>query len=314
MFTQRNSDGIESSELQVRAAQCTYDSEYFGKVPLRGTLLPRIDANTGNCIGWIISLGLLEPNVTLRLNNNIDRRLSREVMWEVYAVSYDRILSRLSFYQEVVTRHCDAMSNPEIHTVLDIGAGTGIPTIRMLDLNKEVTAVEINQAMSNRLASKLKDRHRQSFKLILDTAEALPSLMDRTFDGVNVLLAMFSMSNPFAALDEAIRLLKVGGTIAITEPRACFDVEDLMSAAEQSLRSSGKMQGVEADWQRIQVVAPLIQETIKDVEAKADTTQSGRPWNAETIEQILRDSRFADVSFRPSHNGNCATITGRKTC
>ena len=249
---------------------------------------------------------------TTKYEEAIDRRLSHEIMWEVYAASYDRILSELPFYQEVVERHCDAMSGSEIHSILDIGAGTGIATLRLIGLGKRVTAVDVNGAMLRRLFAKLGAGNSPLLSIVQDTAERMPQLGDGTFDGVSVLLAFFDMDDPWSALREAIRVLKPGGKLIITDPRSCFDVKELMSAAEQSLRSRNLLSVLGDDWHRIQTVAPLIRDTIDTIQSPAAKKQSESRWNAEEILQMLRTAGFRELKFLESHVGNCATISGRK--
>lgn len=238
-------------------------------------------------------------------NKAFSTQISRKLL-------YDHILSELPFYQEVVERHYTAMKPAHIRTVLDVGAGTGIPTLRLLDLGKHVTAVDISRAMLQKLYSKLDAGHAMRLTVIEDTAESLPHLPDASFDGVSVLLAFFDMHDPWSALGETQRLLKPGGTLIVTEPRACFNVDQLMTAAEESLRAKGLLEKLAADWKRIQSVAPLIRDTIRDSQARTTGTSLEQNWHAEAILEIMRRDEFSNLTFCESHLGNCATITGKK--
>ena len=53
-------------------------------------------------------------------------------------------------------------------------------------------------------------------------AELLPMADDAFFTGVSILLALFDMNDPESALGTAIRILKPGGKIVITELKRCF--------------------------------------------------------------------------------------------
>jgi ubiquinone/menaquinone biosynthesis C-methylase UbiE len=166
--------------------------------------------------------------------------------------------------------------------------------------------------MLQKLYSKLNPRHDERLTIIEDTAESLPHLPDASFDGASVLLAFFDMNDPLSALRESLRLLKPGGILIVTEPRACFNVDQLMTAAEESLRAKGLLEGLAADWRRIQTVAPLIRDTILDIQARTTATPSQQGWHAEAILEIMRRDGFSNLTFRESHLGNCATITGKK--
>jgi ubiquinone/menaquinone biosynthesis C-methylase UbiE len=224
-------------------------------------------------------------------------------LWEVYAASYDCILCELPFYQEVVDRHCATMSTSGISSVLDIGAGTGSVTVRLLRGGKHVTAVDVNEAMLRRLESKITPEWSDRLTIIDDTAERLPHFPDAVFDGVTVLLAFFDMDDPIAALGEAQRVLKPGGTLVITEPRECWNLTELMTAAQEALRSRGVLERLANDWKRIQAIAPLVSDAVQDKQSRK---------SAEAILDILRRNGFTGLTFRESHLGNCATITGSK--
>jgi len=303
---------LETADLNISVVECCYRSDRFGPTRLRVTELPSIDTASGMCAGSLLSLEPHDIADPTALQTAIDRRLSHEVLWEVYAASYDRILPEMPFYQEVVKRHCTAMEPAPIRTVLDVGAGTGVPTLRLLDLGKRVTAVDINRAMLQKLYSKLDARQAERLAVIEDTAESLPHLPDASFDGVSVLLAFFDMADPLSALRETQRLLKPGGILIVTEPRACFNVDELMTAAEASLRAKGLLERLSADWKRIQSVAPFIRDTIRDIQARTTATPLVQHWNAEAIFEIMHQDGFSNLTFRESHLGNCATIMGQK--
>jgi ubiquinone/menaquinone biosynthesis C-methylase UbiE len=148
--------------------------------------------------------------------------------------------------------------------------------------------------------------------VVEDTAERLPHLPDGAFDGVTVLLAFFDMDDPPAAFREARRLLRPGGTLVVTEPRASFDVAGLMAAAEQALRDRGRLDALAADWKRIQTVAPLVRDAVRDVHDRRAAATAKQDWHAEALHDALRRDGYADLMFRESHFGNCATVTGVK--
>ena len=198
------------------------------------------------------------------------------------------------------------MNSATIMDVLDIGAGTGNVSIELLKANKNITAVDTSLAMLKQFYRKIDETMVKNLTIIEDTAERLPHLFSNSFDGVTVLLAFFDMLNPFAALDEAIRLLKPGGTLIVTEPKACFNVTELMAHAEEYLHKQDLMNRLEEDWQRIQTVAPHINKKIQDAQSSDKTTL--QPWHAEALHEILTERGFVDLSFEDSHLGNCATI------
>ncbi len=302
---------LDTDDLRPAVSHFRYRSDRFGTVTIRGCELPCVDTTLGTCTGSALSLEILEIEDIGAFREAIDLRLGHELMWEVYAASYDRVLTELHFYQEVVERHVVALQPDAIRSVLDVGAGTGTLTAHLLGLGKRVTAIDTSRAMLAKLSTKVKDECLSRLLVIEDTAERMPQLADISFDGVNVLLAFFDMQNPAAALREVQRVLRPGGTLVITEPRRCFDVRQLMSAAEASLRASGLLDQLAGDWKRIKVVAPLVRDAIV-CHAQNTPSSSGDGWHAESILDRLERDEFTDLTFRESHLGNCATITGTK--
>jgi ubiquinone/menaquinone biosynthesis C-methylase UbiE len=299
---------LDTADVRVTTAECRYNSDHLGSLTLRACELPCINTASGACLGSLLSLEILDIQDWAAFRQAVDRRLGHEVMWDVYAASYDRVLPELPFYKEVVDRHRASLEEERVRKVLDLGAGTGSVAVHLLKLGKHVTTVDIGRAMLARLYAKVDDADAGKLTIIEDTAESLPQLRDATFDGVNVLLAFFDMGDPGAALGEALRLLKRGGKLIVTEPRACFNVNQLMAFAEESLQTQGLFEQLAADWTRIQTVAPLIRDRVQDPGSPASRTG----WHAEAILEHLRRKKFRNLTFQESHLGNCATISGIK--
>jgi ubiquinone/menaquinone biosynthesis C-methylase UbiE len=302
---------LETREIRIATQECRVETECFGRARLRVSELPRLDP-AGFCDGSIIGLEILELTGHEAFRTALDRRLGEEILWEVYAASYDRILPELPFYQEVVERHCEALSTEAIGSILDVGAGTGNVAIRLLGLGKRVVAVDTSRAMLACLVRKAREGNYDRLTIVEDTAEHLPQMPDASVDAVNVLLALFDMNDSFRALGEATRILKPGGLIVATEPRECFDVRPLMVVAEESLRDRGLLELLDNDWRRIESVAPLIRDSVTQTRSHGPTIRDRSPWHAEALIEWLRQSGFRDLTFRESHLGNCATITGQK--
>lgn len=307
---QKESVGV--GELRTAVSTCSYKSAKYGIATLRTSVVPGIDRETGHRIGSMVQVEVLEIDQKRQFQESLEERWRHELMWDVYAASYDRVLPHISFYQEVVDRHCRAMSQPGIQDILDVGAGTGNVTVRLLGQGKRVTAVDVGTSMLEKLFRKLGETTEGDITVIEDSAESLPELGDGSFDGVTALLAFFDMQNPFAALSEAMRLLKPGGTLILTEPKECFNVEELMNEAERVLRERGLLQTLQEDWIRVQTVKVILNQTIQQIQHPGETSECNRPWNAETASSILRDGGFEDLTMDDSHLGNCATITAGK--
>ncbi|QEH38893.1 Ubiquinone/menaquinone biosynthesis C-methyltransferase UbiE [Aquisphaera giovannonii] len=308
------SDGpflLQTEEIRAVVAECTVATGPFGPARLRCCEMPILDPETGLCVGSSLGLEVAEMADVESFRRAVDLRLGHDLLWDVYAASYDRILTEMPFYLEVLDRHREALSPDAVGSVLDLGAGTGNLALQLLDLGKAVVAVDVGRAMLDRLRRKLGGSHAGRIVVVEGSAEELPGLADGSFDGVNILLALFDMADPARALAEAIRTLRPGGVLAVTEPRACFDVDRLMAFAEEALHARGVYESLAEDWTRIRAVAPLIHDVIADSEGHA-AIKKGKTLHAEAILDRLRAEGFEHLTFRESHHGNCATITGTK--
>jgi hypothetical protein len=76
------------------------------------------------------------------------------LVFEAYATGYDRVLSKLPNYRDMLERHVKKIApGPGMH-VLDLGAGTGNLTVAVLAQGTQVTAVDVNVAMLAQLRAK----------------------------------------------------------------------------------------------------------------------------------------------------------------
>jgi len=221
------------------------------------------------------------------------------LIWDNYAVSYDKILTRLSIYRTVLARHVAAMSTDDIHTVLDVGSGTGNVTLPLLRAGKSVTVVERSAGMMELLRQKalaLVDPRLSPYE---QSAEKLPFPEGR-FDGVTILLALFAMDKPLLALAEAVRVLRPGGFLVATEPKSTFELEPLLAFAETELKASGYFDELENDWKRVSGVNRRID------------PGAGPKLPIEQIIVRLQEWGFTEVRAEDSHLGNCQTVWARK--
>jgi ubiquinone/menaquinone biosynthesis C-methylase UbiE len=302
----------ETSDLQVTRHRGDFRSPRFGNLSCCVSELPCIHSDSGKWIGSMVSVEIVAGDALNRFEAALDKALSHGLLWEVYASSYDRILPELFFYREALERHCAALADERIRSVIDIGAGTGLQMERLLRMGKTVTAVEVSRAMLRRLRGRAARAPNSCCFVIDDTAEDLPQLVSRSFDAATILLAFFDMRDPWRALCEADRLIVPGGIIVLTDPRATFQVEPLMRAAKEALVSSGQFAELESDWNRIETVAPLVRDRVARGQSYvADNADTGG-WNVESAYEWLKDEGYQHLTIVDSHLGNCATVIGRK--
>lgn len=279
---------------------CLFHSIEFGKINLCRSAINHLNPENGEYQGMTVFWELLWLEREQLFREVLHREHQRRLLWETYAISYDRVLPRLPFYRDVVERHLATLSSPEVVDILDLGAGTGNVAVPLAQKGRRVSAVDTSRAMLARMRGKIPDAESDNLIILEQNAENLPQWMNESFDGINILLALFDMYDPLAALQEAIRVLRPGGLLVVTEPKRCFNLQSLLVFAETYLREKGVWESLSDDWARVTQVNKVLNPSTRS------------PLFAEDITERLKTAGFWDFVLEDSHLGNCCTITAKK--
>ncbi len=131
-----------------------FDSDEYGIV-LFQKIASQICDEEGNPMAWCVNLNVLVAEQIQKLWDDVKLRLERDVNWSRYAVSYDKLLTPFDDYRELVDLVVSMIGDAK--RCIDLGAGTGNGTVRLLetDSERQVWAVESNEAMLEYLRSKV---------------------------------------------------------------------------------------------------------------------------------------------------------------
>ncbi len=217
------------------------------------------------------------PAEKLPADQGLHRRyrelLDHELVWDNYAAGYDQILLLMPYYQEVVERHTRHMTAGGLGRILDCGAGTGNVALRLAAAGLEVVAVDRNRAMLQRLRLKMTPELARRLTVIQANAESLPQLSDESFDGVTILLSLYDVQQPDNALAEAVRVLRPGGTLVITEPKHQFDLDLILANIRRHLVNTGRYEELKVAFDLVfranQVLNPATRQTRSPLRPKS---------------------------------------------
>lgn len=129
-------------------------------------------------------------------------------------VSQDWDGMRAGFFSESVrTAALDALGVAAGRTAVDLGAGTGFVSEALIARGLSVIAVDQSSAMLAELARKLGS---VKVECRIGTAESVP-VDDASVDYVVANMYLHHVDEPAAAIHEAVRILRRGGGLAITD-------------------------------------------------------------------------------------------------
>src|SRR5918997_134260 len=133
-------------------------------------------------------------------------------------VSRLEVRGKHSFFQKVLQEYLDALDIDSASTVLDMGCGTGVAArtiARRADFSGRVTGIDLSPYLveaAKRLADEEGLGGRVEFRYG-DTREL--DILDGEFDAVVAHTLVSHVQEPPTALNEAARVVKPGGLIAI---------------------------------------------------------------------------------------------------
>lgn len=286
-------DAFQSSAFKFRTPS-------FGLADLRSTSFEMTDPDSGQLSGTTVFLEIREIEKEQSFNEHLRREWKQQLGWDIYAISYDRVLPNVLYYQEVVARHVHAFSSSDIVEILDVGGGTGNIAMPLVRQDKHVTVVDTSRAMLDKLRCKLEGSEHRNLSVLEQSAEDLSQWDDASFDGVNLQLTLFNMENPKSALTEAIRVLRSCGLLVVTEAKRSFDLQAVLDLAGISLRQNGMYEELEEDLKRVVRVNRAIDPSLRS------------SLFVEDIRKILREVGLLEMWTEESHQGNCLTVCAKK--
>src|SRR5262249_33542582 len=149
----------------------------------------------------------------------------RETNWSRYAQVYDEVIRPFPEYQKLLDLVVDQIGDAQ--NCLDVGAGTGNATIRMLEraqekgIDRHVTVVEKNEEMLRQLEKKLQAKPEFRSKVSIVKGDIVSylkrmELAEGKFDACVMLNVLFALDDPVACLKEIYQTLDSGGVLSLS--------------------------------------------------------------------------------------------------
>ncbi len=128
--------------------------------------------------------------------------------YDLAAASYDKKEKYLNSFEQ--NKFLPLLGDLKSKKVLDVGAGTGRLSVLLSKSGAQVTALDVSEQMLKVLKNKDK-----KIETTIGDAENLP-FADSTFDIVTAAFLIVHLRDPKTFFDEACRVLKDGGILAVS--------------------------------------------------------------------------------------------------
>lgn len=288
--------------------------DLFGDVALRVRSSNRLSLRTGEDNGKSISIKIVSISAREDFEKRLEFETIKQKSWKRYAISYDHVLPLIPFYSDTVDRHFSALHGAQ--RILDLGAGTGNLSLRFIDDNVDILAIDSSFYMTEIFRRKLESIGDNSIKSYIYDAKNIGLIAGKkNFDGVNILLSLYDMNEPEAVLASVSELVDIGGKIVITEPRRTIEISQLIEIAEETLTTKSKALS-KSEARRLRQHFDVVyheneHRDPKRVSGFGTDERSSRLWT-DDIAQLLIEFGFSVEHNIESHKGHCETIIAVK--
>jgi SAM-dependent methyltransferase len=180
-------------------------------------------------------------------------RLTRDLNWSRYSISYDLLLR--DFDDNAAQLDLMVGKLGGARRVLDLGAGTGTGTLRLLRApdRKEVWAVESNHAMVQQLVAKIERSEAEAgqdyfgrLHVLKEDIRRLDDVRDLltpgSYDAALLVNVLYALDDPVKCLRDVFALLRPGGRVVLSTSHRDTDVDKLFARIREVLERKGLFQ------------------------------------------------------------------------
>lgn len=216
-------------------------------------------------------------------------------VWRSYAGVY-ALMSEAPFVRSLRDCHVGAMRQRQ--RVVDAGCGVGLITAPMAAVAGRVIGLDVERAMLDAAVAWVDGL--PNVALIQADVHRLP-LADAACDGHVSNNVLYCLEKAALALREAARTTCTGGRLSLASPRPCMNVEILLMAFYEHLRSTGvQIPGEHLD--RFVAANRALQKSLRNVYEVEDAVRLLEPyWTILDAGATYLDQNFYVLAERSDH-------------
>ena len=257
-----------------------YESPDYGKMEFIKVATQLTDADA-NLKAW--SVALLPKKFDWKLfQRDLEERLSEDRMWGLYAVSYDALLRGFKPYEDLI-QHVISGIPAGATRVLELGAGTGNVTEKLLLRNYQVWAVENNPFMLEKMAEKRLGSNR-NLTVLMESVENTEFDGKHDFDAVVAVNVAYALDDPPGCFRKVAEALRKAGVFTLSTTHSNTNLDALLEGIRDDLVSKGKFESCREHYDRLVSVNRAIERTI----ARRYSLEQYKQWLVETGFEIVR--------------------------
>jgi SAM-dependent methyltransferase len=270
---------VKEGELPlVDLEPLVYESPDYGKAEFIKVATQLTDADA-NLKAW--SVALLPKKIDWKLfQRDLGERLREDRLWGVYAVSYDALLRGFEPYEDLIQGVISGIP-AGARRVLELGAGTGNVTEKLLQRNYRVMAVENNPFMLEKMAEK---RLGKNLTLLMESVENTEFDGQHDFDAVVAVNVAYALDDPPRCFRKVAEALRRGGVFTLSTTHSTTNLDALLEGIKDDLVSKGKLESCREHYERLVSVNRTIERTI----ARRYSLEQYKEWLVDTGFDIIR--------------------------
>lgn len=233
---------------------------------------------------------------------------SEEKLWSKdkiggYFQTYDFFQLNNKRYVDLLEQHFNLLKDSNL--ILDTGCGTGNLTLKLLQNNKSVSAIDINEEALDYLKLKCNSylRNLEVHNHSLENLDTFKNGKKNIFDGANSMIVLPFVKDVSNYVSNVYRLLKPNGKFVLT---AWANTEDIrygvIDVFEQELKQKGILEKYLKEWQEQIKYSSSFTEQIKSANL-----------SKEKLDSILLTSGFSKIKTVENSYGKYAhTLIAQK--